>query len=160
MTTAAKIKKSKSKDTAGLPVVVSPSKLKKLEEYIESKPYQLTLFEILNKDDQKYSNTIELYDGAPKFFWGKVERVSDKYLDPIHRDFVHKGKKYAIKISPGNLTGKDGVSRYYYPAKREEIVEDALRKLAVEGQGKFLNDAASVQFTLYQLREELKKEWT
>jgi hypothetical protein len=49
------------------------------------------------------------------------------------------------------------MERYYYPSKREELVEDALRKFIAEGQGVFLDDAAGVTFSLYQLQEELRR---
>lgn len=44
----------------------------------------------------------------------------------------------------------------HFPGKREELVEDALRKLMSDTYGVFLNDAAGTTFTLYQLQTELK----
>ena len=130
---------------------------KKLEEYRHSKPEQLQLFEMLLPEDKPYSNTIEFYDFIPKYHWGKVERINGKFLDSLERNFECKGQTYKVKISPAGVEDKDGVERYYYPSKREELVEDALRKLAVEGQGMFLDELAGVSFTLYQLQQELKK---
>lgn len=132
---------------------------KALERYVQSKPEQLTLFEMLAPEERKYSNTVELYDFIPKYFWGKADqlRVNGKFLDSLEREFVCRGKKYKVKIKPASIEQSDGKEIYFYPAKREELVEDALRKLVCEGKGKFLDDSAGVFFSLYELQEELKE---
>ncbi|QBD75164.1 hypothetical protein EPA93_03805 [Ktedonosporobacter rubrisoli] len=139
------------------PKVLAVAVSKKLENYDHSKPQQLTLFEMLLPQDKDYSNTIELYDFIPKYTYGKVERIADKFLDLLEREFECRTHKYKVQISPAVIKDKDGIARYYYPSKREEIIEDALRKFMAEGQGYFLDGMAGVTFTLYQLQEELKK---
>lgn len=133
------------------------SSAKALEQYKQSKPEQLSLFEMVAPDEKKYSNTVELYDFIPKYFWGKADqlRVNGKFLDSLEREFVCRGKKYKVKIKPASIEQSDGQEIYFYPAKREELVEDALRKLVCEGKGKFLDDSAGVFFSLYELQEEL-----
>ena len=42
---------------------------KKLEEYQVA---QLPLPFIFPKPEKQYSNTVELYDAIPKYFWGRV----------------------------------------------------------------------------------------
>jgi hypothetical protein len=133
-----------------------PEKPKKLEEYEQSKPEQLTLFELMLPKQKEYTNTIELYDFIPKYHWGKTERINDKFLDSLERKFECRGIRYKVKIRPASIEDTDGVERYYYPSKREELVEDALRKFAVEGQGLFLDEQAGVTFSLYQLQQELQ----
>lgn len=135
----------------------APEKPKKLEEYNQERPLQLTLFEMLSPRDQNFSNTVELYDFIPKYHWGKTERINDKFLDSLERKFECRGVQYDVKIRPASIEDKDGNERYYYPSKREELVEDALRKFAVEGQGLFLDDQVGVTFSLYQLQKELKR---
>jgi hypothetical protein len=130
---------------------------KKLEEYEVSRPEQLDLFELMLPAEKKYSNTIELYDFMPKYHWGKVERVEGYFLHPLRREFECRGVRYQLRIAPASVDDKEGVARDYFPGKREELVEDALRKLASEGQAVFLDDEVSVTFTLYQLQQELKK---
>lgn len=130
---------------------------KTLEEYEQTKPLQLSLFELLNPEEKRFSNTIELYDFIPKYHWGKVQRINGKFLDSLEREFECRGKKYKVKIRPASIDDKDGVERYYYPSKREELVEDALRKFVAKGQGVFLDDQAGVTFSLYQLQQELKR---
>lgn len=129
----------------------------KIEDYNRSKPAQLQLFEMVLPSEKDYSNTIELYDFIPKYVWGRVERIQEKFLEPVEREFECRGGRYRVRIAPARVQDTDGVSRDYLPGKREELVEDALRKLATEGQGIFLNDEAAVTFTLYQLQQELKR---
>lgn len=128
---------------------------KRLEDYSQTKPDQLFLFEITNSEEQKYSHTIELYDFMPKYYWGAVSRVNDQFLPRLEREFECKGSKFKVKIDPAKIEGKDGKVRDYYPSQREEIVEDALRKLVCEGRGTFLDDQAGVIFTIYELQKEL-----
>lgn len=140
--------------------VVSKTKLSrksKMDGYEKSKPVQLELFELMNPAEKDYSNTIELYDFMPKYVWGKVERIQEKFLEPIEREFNCRGQTYQVRIAPARIKDSDGVSRDYFPGKREELVEDALRKIATAGQGIFLDDEAGVTFTLYQLQQELKR---
>ncbi|HEX8369571.1 MAG TPA: hypothetical protein VF604_13590, partial [Pyrinomonadaceae bacterium] len=129
--------------------------VKKLTNYKQEKPVQLTLFELLLPSEKPYSNTVELYDFIPKYHWGKVERVNGTFLKSLDREFECRGMRYQVTIQPASLKDKNGEEKYYYPSKREELVEDALRKFAVEGQGLFLDDAAGVTFTLHQLQQEL-----
>lgn len=132
------------------------SKEKRFLEFKQTKPVQLSLFELLEGKERDYSNTVELYDFMPKYVWGKVERIGGSYLPILSREFECRGKKFSIEISPARI--KDAKSEIeYYPSKREEIVEDGLRKLLVEGQGSFLDDEVAVAFTIYQLQKELSE---
>ena len=135
----------------------APESVKKLEEYNHTRPAQLTLFEFIQPAERRYSNTIELYDFMPKYHWGKTERIHGKFLETLEREFKCGGMDYKIEIAPAFIKDRDGVNRYYYPSKREELVEDALRRFATAQQGVFLDDQASVTFTLYQLQQELRR---
>ena len=133
---------------------------KRLEEYAVANPQQLTLFQLLDlkpQEQQRYSHTLELYDFMPKYHWGKVERIGGKFLNALEREFECRGTQYKIRITPARITDKDGVDREYFPSKREELVEDALRRFATTRQGVFLDDMVGVTFTLYQLQQELKR---
>lgn len=146
--------------------------VKSLEEHKASYPEQLTLFGLFGEDNKKYNNTIELYDFMPKYFWGKQPRIKvekpDKndpnkkilireMLEKLERPFECRGNGYKLTLHPATITGQDGIDRDFYPGKREEAVEFALRKLMADGHGTFLDDSASVVFTLYQLEQELIK---
>lgn len=130
-------------------------KPKSYERYDQKHPLQLSLFEILEVESRQYSNTVEIYDFLPKEFLGKATRVADTYLPRLEREFECRGVKYKMKLDPARIEDEDGTVREFYPSQREEVVEDCLRKLMVEGGGVFLDDQASVRFTLYQMQKEL-----
>lgn len=138
-------------------VLDEDKKTKKLEDYEQSEPVQLILFGFVQPREKNYSNTIELYDFMPKYFWGKVERINDTFLRSLERSFECRGTKYKIEVTPARIKDKEGIEREYFPSKREELVEDALRRFATAGQGLFLDELAGVTFTLYQLQQELKR---
>ncbi len=135
----------------------SKSPKKRLDDYEHSKPLQLELFESLLPDDKQFSNTIEFYDFCPKYVYWRIERFQDKFFDRIERDFECRGAEYRLSIDPAKIKDSDGIVRDYFPGVVEELVEDALRKLAVDGHGLFLDDQAAVTFTLYELQQELAK---
>lgn len=118
---------------------------------------QMELFEAIMPAEKQFSNTIEFYDFCPKYVYWRVERLQDKFLDRLERDFECRGQSYRISIDPAKIKDSDGVVRDYFPGVVEELVEDALRKLAVDGHGLFLDDQAAVTFTLYELQQELAK---
>ena len=130
-------------------------KPKSFDRYEQERPVQLTFFELLEPENKRYSNTVEIYDFLPKEYLGKAMRVADAYLPRLEREFECHGVKYQMKLDPARIEDKDGIVREYYPSQREEVVEDCLRKLMVEGNGVFLDEQASVRFTLYQLQKEL-----
>lgn len=146
---------AKSKKTA-LQAAPPETESKRLDEYEHSQPVQLDMFQLLLPEEKRFSNTIELYDFIPKYFWGKAQRVAGAFLKSLEREFECKGSRYKVRVNPARIKDADGEVRDHFPSKREELVEDALRKFASEGQGLFLDDQASVTFTLYQLQQELK----
>jgi hypothetical protein len=132
----------------------------KMMTLVRTQPKQLSLFQtFLPETDDKYSNTIDLYDAVPKYFPTKHmagRRESGKYLPILEREFEHRGESYKLKIRPARIQYKDGQEREYYPSYREELLEEALRKIACDRlNGVYLDDRAGVQFTLYALRKEL-----
>lgn len=124
---------------------------------------QLRLFELLDPSDSDYSNTVELYDALPKYVWS----ISDEEIRKnrvINRTFKSRGVSYALKIKPAVVERKKGdevESVMLYPGPREEIIEEVLRKLAVQGNlgvadNRDIN-ALGVYFTVNQLRKELAR---
>jgi hypothetical protein len=140
---------------------ISKTKKKSLAEMEQSKPVQLQLFELADQNLDEYSNTIELYDVMPKYFFGGVEREKGRLVESLPilaREFVHRGKSYKLNISPAAIIDKkNGKTINYYPSQREELVEDVLRKLAAKQRGIFLDGEAGVKFTLYEVQKELEK---
>ena len=75
--------------------------------------------------------------------------------------FHYLGRELKATIQPALIKADDGTITGYYPSASEELVEDALRKIAAEQrQGYFdkPNYRSGVVFTLYLLRAELKKQ--
>jgi len=134
------------------------SKKKDLIEYKQTQPEQLKLFE----SEEKYSNTIELYDSMPKYYFGGVEREKGKNVDSLpilNREFVHRKRNYKLSISPAAVQDKKtGKTINYYPSQREEIIEDVIRKISTKSNRAILFDNdIGVKFTYYEVQQELKK---
>lgn len=134
-------------------------KKKKFQEYEKGMPVQLTFFHLLDKSLDSYSQTIELYDFMPKYVIKNVERfrVEGRFLDPIVRRFRCRDKDYEVTLIPAKVQAKDGSYKDHFLGVREEVVEEALRKLVVEGKGIMLDNELGLCFTLYQLEMELKQ---
>jgi hypothetical protein len=125
-------------------------------------PYQLELFQHLLPDEDRYSNTLELYDATPRFFPSPKKmasmRENGKYLGTLRRPFCFRNKNYTLEIRPGRITTKHEEDIEYYPSEREQFVEEALWKIAHDrAKGCYLDRMVSVEFTLYELRNELAK---
>jgi hypothetical protein len=130
---------------------------------------QLDLFRafLCNREDEreKLSNTFDLWDSVPRYSVSRQamdkERKVRGYLDLMEINFHYRGKKLQAVIQPARVREKsDGSSKDYYPSANEELIEDALRKIASEQNQGFFdknNYRSGVVFTLYQLRDELKK---
>jgi hypothetical protein len=132
-------------------------KKKPFGEFEQSRPVQLSLFE-LGSEDKDYSQSVELYDFIPKYSWGKVKRIEGEFLRTINREFKCNGTRYLLTLMPARIETGKGTSMEYYPALREELVEDALRKMMTERQGVLLDGEAGITFTLYQLQKELSEK--
>ena len=129
---------------------------------------QLNLFQrfLANTDDQResLSNAIDLWDSVPRYSVSRQAmtktRVQGEFLRKHELTFQHRGKTYTRIVSPARITDADRKERDYYPSAAEELVEDALRKIATEQQAGYFdrpNFTSGVVFTLHALRQELKK---
>lgn len=129
---------------------------------------QLALFQNLlcNTDEERenLSNAVDLWDSVPRYSVNRHAmtraRENEKFLDNHTIVFQYKGRTYSRTITPARVTDIDGKVRDYYPSGTEELVEDALRKLALDQWAGFFdkpNYRSGVVFSLYALREELKK---
>lgn len=140
----------------------------------EERPCQLSLFQTLlcNSDHerQQLSNTIELWDSIPRYSISQLAMAKMRerlgWLDLLELDFECRGIRYNVLIQAAQVKVKtrDGITRTiaYYPSANEELVEEALRKLAVDQKHGFYDcntdkTTSGVVFSLYQLREELKQ---
>ena len=126
---------------------------------------QLDLFQdfLCNTDQEKdnFSNAIELWDAVPKYHISRRRqnelRTKEGFLPVAVHDFVYRGRSFTVQIRPALLI-VNGKNRAFYPSLKEEIIEDALRKLAcVKGRAYLNPKRGGVAFTVHELRKELKK---
>ena len=137
----------------------------KLEKINPDKSVQLNMFELLDPSHKDYSNSIELYDTMPKYHIGGVEREKGKKVESLPiltREFIHRSKHYKIDIAPAPIVDKkSGKTIYYYASQREELVEDALRKIATTGRVREFVDKNEIKvgviFSYYEVQQELEK---
>lgn len=133
---------------------------------------QLTLFQAFlgNTEEERdaLSNSIDLWDSIPRYSISR-QKMNEMRMEggtlPIRKlTFYHRNKQYSAHIRPAQLEAKDETGKltgeliFYYPSAREELVEHALRKLAVQQKAGFFDKQdhrSGVSFTLYQLRQEL-----
>lgn len=110
------------------------------------------------------SNAIEFWDSIPKYSVSAAQmnkiRAETGFLPLRKVFFKHNGQELIAIIRPARIEPKNGGEIEYYPSAKEEIVEQALRKIAAEQfKGYFdkQNKASGVRFSLHMLREELSR---
>jgi len=154
-------------------VVIAPKETKDAPKFAtpakpEFENQQLSLFQTFlcntNEEQGQLSNAVDLWDSVPRYSISRQAmtkaRIQGRFLEKHTTTFHHRGRAYTRVISPARITDHDGQERDYYPSGTEELVEHALRKLAIEQQAGYFdrpNYRSGVIFTLYQLREEMKK---
>ena len=113
----------------------------------------------------RLSNTFDLWDSVPRYSVSRQamdkERKARGFLDLMEIDFQYRGTPLQAIIQPARVREKkDGATKDYYPSANEELIEDALRKIAAEQNHGYFdkhNYRSGVVFTLHMLREELKR---
>ena len=131
-------------------------------------PTQMSLFGqfLANNDEErdKLSNVIDFWDCIPRYAVSQMaqnkSRTPDNFLKNHTAVFHYQGRTYTCIISPARIEDEDGVVRDYYPSANEELVEDALRKIAADRDSGFFdkpNYQSGVQFSLYGVAQELAK---
>ena len=129
---------------------------------------QLDLFQnfLCNTEPERdqLSNTIDLWDSVPRFSISRQAMIKLRsgkgFLDLLELTFNYRGASLKAIIQPARIREEDGTTQDYYPSANEELVEDALRKIAADqNHGYFdrINYRSGVVFSLYMLREELKR---
>jgi hypothetical protein len=117
-----------------------------------------------HKEKDKLSNTVELWDSIPKYSISQQAmnglRTKEGLLPRLEKTFVYREGEYKIRVTAAIIDSDDGKERAYYPSANEELVEDALRKIAAEQKKGFFDKSdfkSGVVFSLHLLRNELKK---
>jgi len=129
---------------------------------------QLDLFRtfVCNTDAarDRLSNAFDLWDSIPRYSVSRQQmdklRKSKGFLDLHQIEFNYRGEPMLATVQAARIIDDStGLSKDYYPSATEELVEDALRKIAAESQNGFYdkpNLRSGVVFTLYALRKELE----
>ena len=129
---------------------------------------QLDLFQqfLCNTESERgfLSNIFDIWDSVPRYSVSRQAmqkmRAAKGFLDILEIDFTYRGTDLKAVIHPARVKGADGATLDYYPGANEELVEDALRKMAAEqyiGYFDKPNHRSGVVFTLHMLRDELRK---
>lgn len=127
---------------------------------------QLSLFQqfLCNSAEERanLSNAIDFWDLVPKYCISRKEmaklRKQGGFLPTSERQFEYHGKAFVVRVRPGRVKDTNGAEIEFYPSAREELVEDALRKIATDQDCGFYNLAparSGVVFSLHMLRQEL-----
>ncbi|MCX8050234.1 MAG: hypothetical protein N3A55_11340, partial [Methylohalobius sp.] len=122
---------------------------------------QIALFQSFlgNERTSQFSNTIELWDAIPKYWASRRNRKrKNGLLESARLAFCHRGIAYEVMIHPARVETAQGKLIEVFPGEREEIIEDALRKLAAEkGRGFCDSHGPGVVFTTTQIRRLLEE---
>jgi len=130
-------------------------------ENLNFKDVSLMLFQ--NRGEltkSRTSNTISFYDIMPKYSRNGSEPyvIDDAKATTRVYDFVFDGNSYVIEVEAAKLRSENDGWEYHFPSTKEEIIEDVLRHLlSVHKQLSFFDDNVGCQFTLYLIKQELKK---
>jgi len=129
---------------------------------------QLDLFQsfLCNTESERdrLSNTFDLWDSVPRYSVSRQAmdkmRKAGMFSQLLNIPFNYRGRELAATIQPAWIQDKEGGVTGYYPSANEELIEDALRKIAAEQNYGYFdkpNYRSGVVFSLHMLREELKK---
>ncbi|WP_035693396.1 hypothetical protein [Azospirillum halopraeferens] len=109
---------------------------------------------------------------------GEAPAGKDHFLKSVHRDFVFQGRAYRLTLQPARIyrappkrdgdpavaaVGNDPASMVeveVFPGEREQIVEQVIRRLAMDRPRLSLagedRDKVQMKFSLYEIKRELR----
>ena len=128
------------------------------------KSLQLDLFsQFVTNDLSKVSNTIELWERIPKYFFTakQVEklRTTDGLAKPYEWTYTENGKEYTVSFQPALVKQKQGKYKAFFPGVTEELVEEALKKIFSDQQYAIHDPEKKeswIKFTLGMIQKALK----
>jgi len=109
------------------------------------------------------SRTLELFDAMPKYPFAVTTRIEKP--ERLEIPFNLRERRYTAFIAPAQITDAQGQERLVFPGAREELVERALRFIAIQqiAKTKLTPDlqtgrqCVTVVFTLSMLRRHLEE---
>jgi len=157
----------------GMPMALTPKETKDAHKIpkpalTEFDNQQLNLFQnfLCNTDEERrhLSNAIDLWDNIPRYSISRQAmaeaRINGRFLEQHEIEFRYRDRTYVCILRPARVEDIDGEIREYFASANEELVEDALRKIATEQRSGYFdkpNYRSGVVFTLHALREELRR---
>ena len=131
---------------------------------------QLDLFRafLCNNENERaqLSNTFDLWESVPRYAMSRQQmtkiRKEKGFLSLQHLSFQYRQSPFEVRIQAARIYDeKTKTETDYYPSANEELIEDALRKIAAEQQRNVFFDKpnyrSGVTFSLHMLREELSR---
>lgn len=130
---------------------------------VQADSQQLEIFRnFYGKDADQSTNLFNAWDFYGVYAISRREQIKMRKLSPnlpiTEHEFHVNGYSHAIEITPAIIT-VDGQRVEYYPSEREEIVEQALRRIFLEEGGSVHVPGKEtwVRFTLKQVQNELSR---
>jgi hypothetical protein len=128
----------------------------------------------VQQGEHPYTNSCQLYDLAPKYvstedIKSRTRAMADgsRYLKSIKRTFGVGEQDYRVEVHPARFQDDAGIEFEVLPGRREELVEKAIRRIAIQGcrtQERQVNmhddeprRTVGVWVSLYEIRKELEK---
>jgi len=132
------------------------------------KSNQIDIFQtfLCNNESERdtLGNTFDLWDSVPRYSISRQAmdkmRKANCFPQLLKFKFNYRSREFVAEIQPAWMQTEEGMTIGYYPSASEELIEDALRKIATEQNYGYFDKASNrsgVVFTLYMLREELKR---
>lgn len=127
---------------------------------------QLALFsQFLTHDPDNVSNTIELWDTIPKYFFtpalSKKLRTHSGHADPFTWHYKYQDNDFTVTIAPAQIKQNDGKYKSLFPGITEEFVEEALKKILSSSSLCRIHDAEKpstwIKFSLKMIQKELAR---
>lgn len=108
--------------------------------------------------DTDTTRSLRIYDLAPKYCYnGAMTLLSKATTATFTRDFNIKDQKFKVTVNAATIKEKDGKEYLVFPSNSEELVEAALRKMAISGGAFNHNGSLGARFSIYGLQQELAK---
>jgi len=133
---------------------------RKRQPFPTATDYQLSLF--YYDVTAQYTNVVDVYGEIPKYVHDQQLGKQPESLKSIQRHFTANGERYSLVLHPAKIEVLDvsgELERTWeaFPGTREELVEDAIMKIAIRKRSIFtLKDTTRVPVGLYEIEKELK----
>ena len=115
-----------------------------------------------DKNNSSLSNTIEVWENVPKYFFTRSQisklRTKDGHADPFTWEYEHEGAQFSVEIQPALIKQPNGRWKAYFPSSTEELVEEALKRIFTKqnlGIHLAKDQESWVRFSLSLIKSEL-----